>query len=158
MIILMFIGASPGSTGGGVKVSTFGVTVAAFWATARGDSEPRIFEPAPAAEQIAAAPSSICLIAFLAVNGVAAVLLVTEARDLLPTLFEVVSAFGTVGLSMGESGAPLSLVGVLLADRQNPDHACMMFGPHRPADAGASRVARRACVRSRSFVILKGRC
>jgi trk system potassium uptake protein TrkH len=42
---------------------------------------------------------------------VAGLLLVTEGRDLLPTLFETTSAFGTVGLSMGEAGAPVSLVG-----------------------------------------------
>ena len=42
-------------------------------------------------------------------NGVAWLLLLTEGRDLLKTLFETVSAFGTVGLSMGENGAPVSL-------------------------------------------------
>jgi trk system potassium uptake protein TrkH len=35
--------------------------------------------------------------------------LYTEQRDLMRTLFETTSAFGTVGLSMGESGAPVSL-------------------------------------------------
>jgi trk system potassium uptake protein TrkH len=40
---------------------------------------------------------------------VAWVLLLTEGRDLLKTLFETTSAFGTVGLSMGENGAPVSL-------------------------------------------------
>jgi trk system potassium uptake protein TrkH len=54
---------------------------------------------------------SICLIGFLALNIVAGLLLVIEERDLLPTLFETTSAFGTVGLSMGEAGAPVSLVG-----------------------------------------------
>jgi trk system potassium uptake protein TrkH len=53
----------------------------------------------------------ISLIAFLALNGVAALLLVTEERQLLPILFETTSAFGTVGLSMGEAGAPVSLAG-----------------------------------------------
>jgi trk system potassium uptake protein TrkH len=52
----------------------------------------------------------ISLIAFLAVNVVAGLLLVTEARPLLPTLFETISAAGTVGLSMGDSG-PVSLAG-----------------------------------------------
>ena len=36
--------------------------------------------------------------------------MITEGRDLMPTLFDTTSAFGTVGLSMGEHGAPVSLV------------------------------------------------
>ncbi|MDP2054936.1 MAG: potassium transporter TrkG, partial [Acidobacteriota bacterium] len=40
---------------------------------------------------------------------VAGLLLATEGRGLLPTLFETTSAFGTVGLSTSESGAPVSL-------------------------------------------------
>ena len=46
----------------------------------------------------------VCLIAFLAMNVVAGLLLLTEGRDLLRTLFETTSAFGTVGLSMGHNG------------------------------------------------------
>jgi trk system potassium uptake protein TrkH len=38
-------------------------------------------------------------------------LLVSESPELLPTVFETTSAFGTVGLSMGEAGAPVSLTG-----------------------------------------------
>ena len=53
----------------------------------------------------------ISLISFLAMNAIAALLLLTEGRQLLPTLFETASAFGTVGTSMGESGAPVSLAG-----------------------------------------------
>jgi trk system potassium uptake protein TrkH len=42
-VVLMFIGASPGSTGGGVKTTTFSITVAALWATVRGNAEPVLF-------------------------------------------------------------------------------------------------------------------
>ena len=55
---LMFIGASPGSTGGGVKTTTFSITVAALWATVRGDSEPLIFGRRLSAEPVAARSSS----------------------------------------------------------------------------------------------------
>lgn len=110
MIILMFIGAAPGSTGGGVKVSTVGVMLAALWATARGETEATVFRRRIPHEQIARA-FLICLVAFLAVNALAAVLLASEARQLLPILFEVVSAFGTVGMSMGEGTSPVSLSG-----------------------------------------------
>jgi trk system potassium uptake protein TrkH len=110
IMILMFIGGAPGGATGGVKVTTFAITVAALWATMRGAEEPVIFKRRIPAELVARA-FFICLIAFLSVNVVAAILLVTEGRDLLPTLFEVVSAFGTVGLSTAEAGSPLSLTG-----------------------------------------------
>jgi len=110
MILLMFVGAAPGGTGGGVKISTFSITVAAIWAMIRGAPEPvllrRRIPPA-----VVARAFSICLIGFLALNVVASLLLVTEGRGLLPTLFEATSAFGTVGLSIGEGGAPVSLAG-----------------------------------------------
>lgn len=108
MMALMFIGASPGSTGGGVKTSTFAITLAALWATVRGQDDTVVFKRRLAPELVAKA-FFVSLIAFVAMNGVAWLLLLTEGRDLLKTLFETVSAFGTVGLSMGESGAPVSL-------------------------------------------------
>ena len=110
LMLLMFIGAAPGGTGGGVKVSTFSITVAVIWGMVRGSAEPTLFGrriPPP----LVARAFAICLIGFLALNVVAGLLLVTEGRDLLPTLFETTSAFGTVGLSMGETGAPVSLAG-----------------------------------------------
>jgi trk system potassium uptake protein TrkH len=110
LMILMFIGAAPGGTGGGVKVTTFGITVAALWATVRGMEEPTIFRRR-LNPQLVARAFFISLMSFLALNGVAAVLLITEARELLPILFEATSAFGTVGLSVGEGTSPLSLAG-----------------------------------------------
>lgn len=110
VIILMFIGAAPGGTGGGVKITTFSVTVAVIWAMVRGSTEPTLFRRRVAPPLVARA-FSICLIGFLALNVVAGFLLVVEERQLLPTLFETTSAFGTVGLSTGEGGAPISLAG-----------------------------------------------
>jgi trk system potassium uptake protein len=108
---LMFIGASPGGTGGGVKTSTFSLTVAALWATVRGDSEPHLFKRRISSDTVGKA-FFVCLIAFLAVNVVAGVVLISEGRSLMATLFETTSAFGTVGLSMSEGGRPVSLVGL----------------------------------------------
>jgi trk system potassium uptake protein TrkH len=109
-IILMFIGAAPGGTGGGVKITTFSITVAAVWAMVRGSTEPTLMRRRLPPELVSRA-FSICLLGFLALNVVAGLLLVLERRELLPTLFETASAFGTVGLSMGEQGASVSLVG-----------------------------------------------
>jgi trk system potassium uptake protein TrkH len=110
LIVLMFVGAAPGGTAGGVKISTFSITVAVIWAMVRGAPEPTLLRRR-IPQLLVARAFSICLIGFLALNVVAGLLLVTEGRELLPTLFETTSAFGTVGLSMGEAGAPVSLVG-----------------------------------------------
>jgi trk system potassium uptake protein TrkH len=110
LMVLMFIGAAPGGTGGGIKVTTFGVTVAALWATVRGGRDATVFRRRLPPELVARA-FFISLISFLALNGVAALLLITEGRGLLPTLFETVSAAGTVGLSTGDVGASVSLAG-----------------------------------------------
>jgi trk system potassium uptake protein TrkH len=109
-MVLMFIGAAPGGTGGGIKVTTLGITVAALWATVRGASDASVFKRRLPPALVARA-FFISLIAFLALNGVAGLLLISEGRDLLPTLFETVSAAGTVGLSTGEGGGALSLAG-----------------------------------------------
>jgi trk system potassium uptake protein TrkH len=143
IMILMFIGAAPGGTGGGVKVTTFGITVAALWATVRGMTEPSIFRrrlnPAVVARSF-----FICLIAFLAINVVAALLLVSEVRELLPTLFETISAFGTVGLSTGEAGSPLSLSGHFTTAGQLLVAASMFMGRIGPLTLAVALARRRA--------------
>ncbi len=108
MMGLMFIGASPGGTGGGVKTSTFSITLAALWATIRGQDDTVVFKRRLAPELVAKA-FFVSLIAFVTMNLVAWLLMLTEGRDLMKTLFETTSAFGTVGLSMGDRGAPVSL-------------------------------------------------
>lgn len=107
---LMFVGASPGGTGGGVKTTTFGITVLALWATVRGERDTVVFKRRVAVEVVSKA-FFISLIAFLLLNAVAVLMLMVEKHDLLSTLFETTSAFGTVGLSMGSPDSVLSLSG-----------------------------------------------
>jgi trk system potassium uptake protein TrkH len=147
-ILLMFIGAAPGGTGGGVKISTFSITVAVIWAMVRGTPEPTLLErriPPP----LIARAFSICLIGFLALNVVAGLLLVTEGRDLLPTLFETTSAFGTVGLSMGEAGAPVSLVGQFATGGKALMIAMMFMGRIGPLTLAVAIARRREMARVR---------
>jgi len=99
-VLLMFIGASPAGTGGGVKTSTFGVLVLAVWAMIRGRDEVDCWHRRIPWSQIYKA-LCITFLAFSLVTGVTWVLLAMEKTDMLKTLFETVSAFGTVGLSMG---------------------------------------------------------
>lgn len=143
IMILMFIGAAPGGTGGGVKVTTFGITVAALWATVRGMAEPVLFRRRLSPTLVARA-FFISLIAFLALNVVAALLLITEDRDLLPTLFETISAFGTVGLSTGEVDSPLSLSGHFTSIGQLLVAASMFMGRIGPLTLAVALARRRA--------------
>lgn len=109
LMALMFIGAGPGGTAGGVKVSTFAVTLLALWATIRGESEPAVFGRRLPPDLVARA-FFISLIGFLTVNAIFGLLLILEGRSFLATLFETTSAFGTVGLSTGAAGRSVSLV------------------------------------------------
>lgn len=148
LILLMFIGAAPGGTGGGVKISTFSITVAVIWAMVRGNAEPTLLKrriPPP----LVARAFSICLIGFLALNVVAGLLLVTEGRELLPTLFETTSAFGTVGLSMGEGGAPVSLVGHFSGAGKMLVIAMMFMGRIGPLTLAVAIARRRELARVR---------
>lgn len=155
---LMFIGASPGSTGGGVKTTTFSITIAALWATVRGDEEPHLFNRRLPAELVAKA-FFVSLIAFLGLNAVAGAVLITQGRDLLPTLFETTSAFGTVGLSMGENGSAVSLSGFFTPGGKLLI-AGMMFmgrvGPLTLALALAARGAKGAKIRYPEGKVLIG--
>ncbi|MBP7777445.1 MAG: hypothetical protein KA371_09975 [Acidobacteria bacterium] len=147
MMGLMFIGASPGSTGGGVKTSTFSITLAALWATVRGANDTVIFKRRLAPELVAKA-FFISLIAFVVMNSVAWLLLLTEGRDLLKTLFETTSAFGTVGLSMGEAGSPASLAAVFSPTGKLLVMLMMFIGRLGPLTL-AIAVARRGAAQAR---------
>jgi trk system potassium uptake protein TrkH len=109
-ISLMFIGASPGGTGGGVKTTTFGVIVAAVWATVRGHRDVGMFRRRLPADLVSRA-FALAILAAVGLVLATGFLLLTERQGLLHTSYEAVSAFGTVGLSMGVPGSVLSLSG-----------------------------------------------
>ncbi|PJN57432.1 Ktr system potassium uptake protein B [Paenibacillus sp. GM2FR] len=100
IVILMFIGASPGSTGGGIKTTTFTIMVGAVIAMMRGREDIVMFRYRLAQERVLKA-LTIALLALLLVLAVSMILSTTEEGDFLEILFETTSAFGTVGLSMG---------------------------------------------------------
>lgn len=100
LVFLMFIGASPGSTGGGIKTTTFTVMIGAVVAMMRGRQDIVFFNYRLAQERILKA-LTIALLAVSLVLTVAMILSTTEDGNFLEILFETTSAFGTVGLSMG---------------------------------------------------------
>ena len=109
MIVLMFIGASPGSTGGGVKTTSAALLVMLMWNRMKGSVEVNIFNRTIPREIVSRTVSIIFASAF-SVAIIWSVLLIAgggkiptpETRSLfVEYLFDTVSAFGTVGLSMG---------------------------------------------------------
>ncbi|ANE46150.1 ATP synthase subunit J [Paenibacillus swuensis] len=100
IIILMFIGASPGSTGGGIKTTTFTTLIAGIIAMIRGKEDIVLFRNRLAKDRVLKA-LTITMLALILVIFVSMLLSTTEDYNFLMILFEVTSAFGTVGLSMG---------------------------------------------------------
>lgn len=98
--VLMFIGASPGSTGGGIKTTTFILLVLTVWSLAAGREATEVFGRRIPLGQVLRA-MGIFLLGVGWLSAVFMVLLITEDQRFLPLLFEGVSAFGTVGLSTG---------------------------------------------------------
>ncbi|WP_245867692.1 TrkH family potassium uptake protein [Sporomusa silvacetica] len=100
MVILMFIGASPTSTGGGIKTSTTGVLAAAIWALIRGRQDAELFERR-IPQSIIYKAFSVMLLSAVVVIFVTMMLSITENQPFINLLFETTSAFGTVGLTTG---------------------------------------------------------
>ncbi|MDD2420877.1 MAG: TrkH family potassium uptake protein [Heliobacteriaceae bacterium] len=99
LVILMFIGASPGSTGGGIKTTTLAALLAAVWSIRQGKADVVLFGRRIPPDTIYKAIGITGLAAIL-VMGVTMLLTISEQADFLALLFETTSAFGTVGLSM----------------------------------------------------------
>ncbi|MGZ9585321.1 TrkH family potassium uptake protein [Paenibacillus marinisediminis] len=112
IVILMFIGASPGSTGGGIKTTTFAILFGAVVSMIRGKEDIVMFKHRLAKDRLNKALTLI-LIALGLVITVSMILSTTEDFDFLEILFETTSAFGTVGLTMGIT-SELSSIGKLL--------------------------------------------
>lgn len=101
MIFFMWIGASPASTGGGIKTTTFTVAILNLISLGRGRKYVELDGREISGNSIIKAFATIILSVFF-IGGAVFVLLITDpAIPLMPLIFEVVSAFSTVGLSAG---------------------------------------------------------
>lgn len=100
MIVLMFIGASPSSTGGGVKTSTFGILLATVVATIKGKGDAELFERRICKDLVYKA-MTVVMISMAWVAFVTLLMSLVEPHLFIKILFEVMSAFGTVGLTTG---------------------------------------------------------
>lgn len=118
MIAFMFIGGATGSTAGGIKVNTLGVIVAYFRSYFKKNDD-TIIRNARVEHKIVVHSFLLFFIGICIVNLGAFILSCTESAPYISVLFEVVSAFATVGLSTGIT-ATLSFAGKIVL-------ICLMF-------------------------------
>jgi len=97
---LMFIGASPSSVGGGIRTTTFAINILFIIQFARGHRTIKMFGREVHDEDITKA-NVVTLIAFILTSVSIFLLTITESFSLTEIMFEVCSAFGTTGLSIG---------------------------------------------------------
>ncbi len=115
-LILMFIGGSPGSTAGGIKTTTFAIIGILAWCRFRGLDTTSLWGRSIPLETVQRA-TGLFVIAFSMLTISIFILTATELVDrhagtsafVLQYMFEAVSAFNTVGLSMGVTGELSSL-------------------------------------------------
>lgn len=111
-IVFMFIGGSSAGTAGGAKVTTVGVLVFTITSVLRGKQDTEAFKRKIPRELVNRALTIIGLSITLVIL-VTFILSITESATFLEVFFEAVSAFGTVGLSMGITSS-LSTVGKIV--------------------------------------------
>ncbi len=112
-IILMFIGAAPGSTAGGIKVTTLGVLLIAIISQIRGNNDAVAFNRI-IPHNVVSKAITITALSGMLVIVVTTVVLAIENGTFINILYEATSAFGTVGLSTGITPTLSSLSKLLI--------------------------------------------
>jgi trk system potassium uptake protein TrkH len=100
-ILLMWIGASPASTGGGIKTSTFAIAILNFVSLAKGKSRIEIFRRQISENTVQRAFAVIFLSLFIIGIGISIILFFDADKGFMKVAFESFSAYSTVGLSIG---------------------------------------------------------
>jgi trk system potassium uptake protein TrkH len=116
LIVLMFIGGSPGSIAGGVKTSTFAILWFFLVSRLKGLRQIVVWERALAYDNVERAVTLVVVSALFIFFATFVLLVVPTlpTGEFLQSLFEVTSAFGTVGLSMGITPKTLPLERIIL--------------------------------------------
>lgn len=121
---LMFIGSGPSSTGGGIRLTTFAVLAYIVWTELKGDSAVNIFgKRLSRAVHRQAITIALLAVAYVAFSTVLMQILTDIDTDEI--IFEVISAFGTVGLSTGitaslPDAALINLIVLMIVGRLGP--------------------------------------
>ncbi|MCF6214246.1 MAG: hypothetical protein L3J45_09510 [Flavobacteriaceae bacterium] len=123
--LLMFVGASPGSTGGGIKTTTFFIVNYSIFKVLRGETSINIFNR-HITHKIILRALALVVVYFMAIILASVLLLLKYPFGFFDTFFEVISALGTVGLSLGIT-AQLGMYGKIIII------LCMFLGRIGPA-------------------------
>jgi trk system potassium uptake protein TrkH len=99
-IFLMWIGASPASTGGGIKTSTFAIAALNIFSLAKGKHRTEIFRREIGELTVRRAFAIIALSLIIVGFGIFLLVIVEPGKDLMSLSFEAFSAYSTVGLSL----------------------------------------------------------
>lgn len=134
-LLLMFVGAAPGSTGGGIKVTTLAVLFLLVRSVLHGGGQVQAFGRRIEDDTVVKSTALVCL-SGLAVVVAAVLLLLTQDVPASDLLFETVSAFGTVGLSTGatpqlDGFGKLVIVGLMFVGRVGALSLLMLMRPRR---------------------------
>lgn len=125
-MVLMLIGASPGSTGGGMKTSTIAVAAAAIWNTFQGNTEVLMFKRMIPSSNVLRAFSIIVIFLLITYFGVMTMQWLSPETEMSALIFESISALTTTGLSINGTtpsfGVPakLMLVTLMFIGRMGP--------------------------------------
>ncbi len=114
-IVLMFAGAAPGSTGGGVKITTVAIVISTAWSVLRGREDTQILKHVVAKRVVYKTITVLFLSMVFISAGYIIIFLMNLDANPLDVLFEVVSAFSTTGFSTGFSAASGSVTKLLLS-------------------------------------------
>ena len=133
---LMFIGTAPASTGGGVKVTTLALLVLLLLAQVRGQEDVSAFGRRISRQLIQKALVVLSISALVVILATLAIM-ISDGLRLVPAIFEVTSAFGTVGLSMQVSQelstfAKLVIIGVMFFGRVGPITLVLALAARKP--------------------------
>ena len=134
--LLMFIGASPGGTGGGVKTTTFALHVASLWSTLLRRPRVEMLKRTVPADLVARAAAVVLAAAALVAASVFLLSWVQRDIPFLDLLFEVTSAVSTTGLSTGitphlDPVARAILIADMFLGRVGPLSLFLILGRHR---------------------------
>jgi trk system potassium uptake protein len=133
---LMFIGTAPASTGGGVKVTTLALLVLVLLAQVRGQDDVSAFGRRISRQLIQKVLVVLSISAFVVILATLAIM-VSDGLRLVSAIFEVTSAFGTVGLSLQVSQelspfAKLVIIGVMFFGRVGPITLVLALAARKP--------------------------
>ncbi|MCM8899621.1 TrkH family potassium uptake protein [Caldicoprobacter algeriensis] len=139
-IILMFIGASPAGTGGGIKTTTASVILLAVLSVIKGRRDVEVFGRR-ISYAIVNRALAIAVISFILLVSVSMVLSLLEPYPLVDVLFETASALGTVGLATFNNSnlsdiSKIFIIMTMFAGRVGPLTLTLAFAKRMASDTG----------------------